>query len=375
VEIRARYLLIGLFVVAVALAGAGFIYWLSNAGGLGQRVTYRIDFNGSVAGLSRGSAVQFNGITVGEVTDLQLVADRPNAVMATISIDKATPLRADTHVGLDFGGLTGAATVALRGGGNLPVPTANDGGSPILMADPSALKGMTQAARDVLGQLSVVIDENAASLRAAIANIDTFSDALSRNSDKVDGILQGLARLTGGGEAKAQPILYDLSAPRSFPAIPALPAGQLAVATPTAVVALDTQRVLQRSADGDVPVFEGAQWADSIPLLFQARIIQSFENANYLRVAAASDTFTGDYRLLVDIRKFRLVTTPSPTGEVEFSAKIVGGDGKVIDGRIFSATVPAATADEPGAVKALGGAFDKAATDLVVWTLATMPAS
>jgi ABC-type uncharacterized transport system auxiliary subunit len=140
------------------------------------------------------------------------------------------------------------------------------------------------------------------------------------------------------------------------------------------VVALDTQRVLEQSADGDVPAFEGAQWADSIPLLFQARIVQSFENANYLRVAAASDTFTGDYRLVVDIRKFRLATDPSPAGEVEFSAKIVSRDGKVIDGRIFSAAVPAATADAPGAVTALGGAFDKAATDLVIWALATMAA-
>jgi phospholipid/cholesterol/gamma-HCH transport system substrate-binding protein len=374
VEIRARYLLIGLFVVAVALAGAGFIYWLSNAGGLGQRVTYRVDFNGSVAGLLRGSAVQFNGITVGEVTDLQLIADRPTAVMATISVDKATPLRADTHVGLDFGGLTGTATVALRGGGNDPVPAAADRGPPILVADPSALKGMTQAARDVLGQLSVVINENADSLRTTIANIDTFSDALSRNSDRVDGILQGLARLTGGGETKSPPILYDLTAPRSLPAIAALPAGQLAVVTPTAVVALDTQRVLQQSADGDAPAFEGVQWADSIPLLFQARIIQSFENANYLRVAPASDTYTGDYRLVVDIRKFRLATSPSPAGEVEFSAKIVSGDGKVIDGRIFTAAVPALTVDAPSAVKALGGAFDKAATDLVIWALATMPA-
>jgi phospholipid/cholesterol/gamma-HCH transport system substrate-binding protein len=373
VEIRARYLLIGLFVLVIALATAGFIYWLSNTGGLGERVSYRVRFDGSVSGLMRGSVVQFNGIQVGEVTDLRLVPDKPTEVMATIAVDAGTPIRSDTHVGLDFGGLTGTASVALQGGTSDPVPAAPDGGPPIIAADPTALKGMTQAARDVLGQLSTVIDENSQSIRDAIANIDSFSAALARNSDKVDGILQGLSRLAGGGDNKPPPTLYDLAAPHDFPAAAKLPAGQLAVPTPTAVVALDTQRVLRQAADGDAPAFEGAQWADSVPLLFQARIIQSFENAGYLRVAAPSDSFTGDYQLLVDVRKFRLATEPALAAEIEFSAKITGEGGKIVDGRIFSASVPATADDAASAVAALGKAFDKAATDLVAWALATIP--
>ena len=53
-EIRARYVLVGFFVLAIAVAGAGFIYWLSNSGGLGERVLYRVRFEGSVSGLLRG---------------------------------------------------------------------------------------------------------------------------------------------------------------------------------------------------------------------------------------------------------------------------------------------------------------------------------
>jgi len=130
VEIRARYLLVGLFVLIVAIGGAGFIYWLANTGGLGERVSYRIRFDGPISGLTRGSAVQFNGLTVGEVTDLRLVPDNPSQVMATIAVDSGTPVRSDTHIGLDFGGLTGTATVAMSGG-TTAVPASTDGGPPL----------------------------------------------------------------------------------------------------------------------------------------------------------------------------------------------------------------------------------------------------
>jgi len=38
-ETRARFILVGLFTLAVILAGFGFVYWLNNAGGLGPRTT------------------------------------------------------------------------------------------------------------------------------------------------------------------------------------------------------------------------------------------------------------------------------------------------------------------------------------------------
>ena len=68
-ETRARYALIGLFMLAVILASFGFVYWLENKGGFAERKTYQVRFQGSVSGLLIGSAVLFNGIRVGEVTN------------------------------------------------------------------------------------------------------------------------------------------------------------------------------------------------------------------------------------------------------------------------------------------------------------------
>ena len=376
-EIRARYVLIGLFVLAVIAGGFGFVYWLNNNAGVGERAVYRIAFDGSVSGLMVGSDVLFNGMDVGEVTNLSLVPDKPGRVMATIAVDRGTPIRTDTHVGLVFGGLTGTAAVALSGGAaGAAVPTGSNGESPLLVADPSSMKDMTQAARDALARFDALLADNSAALTEAITNIAAFSAALGRNSDKVDGILQGLEKLTGGGKTETQ-VNYDLTAPSAFPPVATLPSAQLAVAAPTTVITIDTQRIIMQSGDGEAPAFPDVRWADNIPVLFQARIIQGFENAQYLRVGTDAGDLTADYKLAIDIRRFRVTTSPGPaTAEVEFSAKVLDADGKVADARIFSASSPVTATDNAAiAAKALDIVFGKAATDLIVWTLTTINVS
>src|ERR1700686_4194054 len=122
-ETRAPYALIGVFVLAVIGLVFGFAYWLTNAGGLGERGVYRVRFETSVSGLLTGAAVLFNGIRVGEVTELRPSPDNPGQVMATISVAPATPVRADTQAGLEFQGLTGVPVIALQGGtGPAPAP-------------------------------------------------------------------------------------------------------------------------------------------------------------------------------------------------------------------------------------------------------------
>ena len=115
-ETRAPFVVVGAFVLAAIAAVFGFVYWLHNTGGLGPRATYHVQFDGSVPGLLVGAAVLFNGIRVGEVTDLGLAPDSPRRVNATISVASTTPVRSDTKVGLEFQGLTGVPVIALEGG-------------------------------------------------------------------------------------------------------------------------------------------------------------------------------------------------------------------------------------------------------------------
>ena len=50
-EIKARYVLIGLFTLAAIVAGFAFVYWLETSGGLGKRTNYEVRFRNTVSGL------------------------------------------------------------------------------------------------------------------------------------------------------------------------------------------------------------------------------------------------------------------------------------------------------------------------------------
>ena len=372
-EIRARYVLIGLFTLAVIAAGFGFVYWLNNAGALLQRSVYRIQYEKTVSGLLKGSAVLFNGIRVGEVTALDLNAEHPRQIVVSVAVDRQTPVRADTRAAIEFQGLAGAPVVSLFGGSAAASAlTSVDREPPILVADLNTGQNMTEAAREALRHVDTLVTDNAEPLRSAIANIDKFSGALARNSDRVDGIVAGLERLTGGGQ-KTKPHIYELSATLSFAGIGKLPTGQLAIPEPTALTLFDTDKVLLRNADGQSPPLDNAQWPDVLPKLLQAKLIQSFENAGYLRAfGRAPEGLMADYQLLIDIRRFHASLAPLATAEVEFAAKLVRKDGQIAEARIFQATVPVAATDGAAVTGAINQAFNKITTELIPWALAAM---
>jgi phospholipid/cholesterol/gamma-HCH transport system substrate-binding protein len=372
-ETRAPYALIGLFVLAAIGAVFGFVYWLNNTGGLSERTVYRIRFENTVSGLLTGAAVLFNGIRVGEVTDLRLDPGQPRNVIATVAVISSTPVRADTQVGLEYQGLTGVPVVSMLGGASAaPLASASPAEPPVLAADPAAGQSMTEAARQALRRIDTLLADNADPLKSAISNLNTFTGALARNSDRVDSILAGLEHAMGGGSAKAAvPTYYDLTAPKAFPPPAKTGKAQLVVTDPTALVALDTQRIIFAPGAGEGPSVDTAQWSDTIPKMLQARIVQSFENAKYVgAVARPMEGLAADYQLVIDVRSFGIAPRAEggPVAQVEFAAKVVGDSGRIVGSRTFSATAPVADTHAAGAAAAIDMAFGKAATELVVWT-------
>jgi ABC-type uncharacterized transport system auxiliary subunit len=122
---------------------------------------------------------------------------------------------------------------------------------------------------------------------------------------------------------------------------------------------------------------DNAQWSDTIPKLLQARIVQSFENSNYLAaVARPMDGLTADYQLAIDVRCFQVSNGPDlaaqsatgPMAHVGFAAKILDDNGRIIGSRTFDAVVPTPDLDAAGAAAAIDKAFGRAVTDLVMWT-------
>lgn len=367
-EIRARYVLMGFFLLAVVAGVFGFVYWLENEGGFQDREVYRIRFDSPVSGLMTGSAVLFNGIRVGEVTALRVPAEKPNEVSVDIAVEAGTPVRSDTTVDLEYQGLTGVAAISLRGGNGGERLTSAPGEPPTLDAIAGAGATLTQSARDALLKLNGILDDNSGPFKELIANLNDFAGALSRNSGKVDGILAGLERMTGGARGPDSDKIYDLTPPKSFAVEAKTLRGQLALPLPTAIFQLDTQNIIFRPEKDAPPLPAGPRWADNLARLLQSRLTQSFENAGYIgSVSQNADVVTSDFQLLIDIRSFQFVVAPQPVADVEYSAKIADTNGKILDAKLFSASVPAASAETGPALAALNEAFMKTATALVEW--------
>ncbi|TWB01905.1 MlaD family protein [Bradyrhizobium stylosanthis] len=187
-ETRANYVLIGSFTLAVIAAAIGFVLWFQSLHTTKQRSPLRVVFEGPAAGLRNGGSVNFNGIRVGEVVSVKL--DNPRRVVALAMIENNAPIRKDTLVGLEFQGLTGVAAISLKGGEEAAAPPPLDqDGIPTLTADPNKLQDVTEAIRGTLQNINKIVADNQESVKNSLKNLETFTNSLARNSEKIDGVM------------------------------------------------------------------------------------------------------------------------------------------------------------------------------------------
>ena len=369
-ETTARHALIGFFALFVITAMFGFLYWLNHMGGLGTRAAYRIRFESPVSGLLIGSNVLFNGIRVGEVTGLQLETNNPSHVTAMIAVEPTTPVRADTFVSIDFQGLTGAPVVMLIGGSpSASALSAGDGQPPLLVAGAGTGQSLTQAARETLGRLDKILIDNSSAFHDAVSDLSTFSQALARNSDRVDGIVTGLERMTNGAAVRARIPVYELTAVRDFPPCLRATGPQLIIPEPTSSMALNSDKIPAVGTVPNPPSFENARFSDNIPAVIQAKLIESFENSGCFQlVSRPMEGLEEGSQFLLEIRNFRIVISANPEADIEFSVKVIAPRGKVVGVRVFRETATLNGSDAPAAMAALDIAFGKIANALVQWT-------
>lgn len=197
-ETRANYAIIGAFTLAVIAAVFGFVYWFSGSDSSERRQPVRVVFSGSVAGLAKGSFVQFNGIRVGEVTEVRLLPEDPRRVEAVVEVDRSTPIRTDTRARLEAALLTGITAISLAGGDPGALPLVADPGQamPTIFADRAdfqdimeSVRNIARRADDVLERVGKVVADNESSVGRTLANVERFSSALGNNAPGIDRFL------------------------------------------------------------------------------------------------------------------------------------------------------------------------------------------
>ncbi|MBB4210914.1 phospholipid/cholesterol/gamma-HCH transport system substrate-binding protein [Rhodothalassium salexigens DSM 2132] len=184
-ETRAHHLLIGIFMLVVIIGLFVFIIWLSRGDLNEKRTAYDIFFEGSVAGLSVGSTVQFNGIPVGQVRDISIAPDDPSRVRVTVWVEQSVPVNVDTQASLEAQGLTGVAIIQLRGGtADSPALERGDGQPrPVIPSQRSPLQELFEDAPTLLN-----------SAIQTLSNIQKMTGP--ENQRRVADTLDDMARLT-----------------------------------------------------------------------------------------------------------------------------------------------------------------------------------
>lgn len=165
------------------------------------------------------------------------------------------------------------------------------------------------------------------------------------------------------------PSTYDLTAPTQVTAR-GNGRAQIMIAEPSALQAINSDRIVVRPGSGEVTYLPGAQWADRLPVLVQARLIQTFENAHRIgMVGRPDDKFTPDALLVTEIRDFQIEASGSPVAVVTVAARVVSqSTGRITAANLFTARVPTAGLTGAQASSALDQALRKVLVDIMAWT-------
>lgn len=179
-------------------------------------------------------------------------------------------------------------------------------------------------------------------------------------------LLHGCAGLPGVGPAPLD--TYELSAPTPETGVHRRRT-QILIAEPSALKALDSENIVVRPAPGAIEYLKGAQWADRLPRVVQARLAEAFQKSGaFAGVGRPGEGLAIDYQVIVEIRGFEVAVGSDDRARVEFFVKILNDrNGVVRASRTFEAVSPVSGSGNAAYVGALDRAFGDAAAQMVVW--------
>jgi len=202
-ETRAHYVLIGSFALAIMGAALLFVLWLGQV----ERDfdLYDVVFTERVSGLSVGGTVQFNGIKVGEVRELQLDERDPNRVIAQVRVSKGTPVKTDTTAELELVGVTGLAIIQFSGGDpDAPLLKDTVRGTPVIEASASEIQQIIESGQSILASVNQLVSrENLENISQTLANVRILTDAVAERSDDIGATLDDLQTVAASLAAAA----------------------------------------------------------------------------------------------------------------------------------------------------------------------------
>ena len=185
--------------------------------------------------------------------------------------------------------------------------------------------------------------------------------------------LPACSLLGGSKEPPAQfAPMARASADASWPQVDA----QLVIAPVQIARPYDSLRIAVRPTPQELQVYKDGVWAQRPSEMITASLLRTFEESGRLRaVARAGSGVNGDYRLLLDVRRFEAnyAGGTAPQATIEISAKLLRNDeANVLASHTFLQTEAAGGTAVPQVVDAFDRAMSRIDRDVAGWTLGSL---
>ena len=180
-------------------------------------------------------------------------------------------------------------------------------------------------------------------------------------------LLSSCALLPGGAPAPLD--TFELSAPQ-IQSKARRSRIQILVAEPSALKALDGQNIVIKPSPATIQFLKGAQWADRLPRIVQARLAETFQRSGgFGGVGRPGEGLAIDYQILAEIRAFEVRVDGGGSANVEIFVKLLNDrNGTVRASRNFEASAPLSVDGNEAYVAALDQAFGLVAAEILEWT-------
>jgi phospholipid/cholesterol/gamma-HCH transport system substrate-binding protein len=199
-ETRANNVLVGAVTLVLLALVALFIVWIAHFG-QGTQKQYDIFFKQSVDGLSKGSAVSFSGVPVGQIQKIELWKPDPTLKRVRITVKDDVPILQGTTATIQ-GSFTGVSDILLDGAvkGAPPLTEPGPDGVPVIPTKQGGLGALLNNAPLLLERLSTLTDrfnqllsdQNQKSIQDILAHSDKISGDLSEATPQLKATVADL---------------------------------------------------------------------------------------------------------------------------------------------------------------------------------------
>lgn len=199
-ETRSNNVWVGTVTLVLLALLAAFILWIARLSE-GDRNEYDIFFKQSVDGLAKGSEVNFSGVPVGQISEIELWPKDPSFVRVRIKVDEKVPVTVGTTATVQ-GSFTGVSDIQLEGAvkGAPPLTEPGPEGVPVIPTKRGGLGEILSNAPLLMERLATLTEnlnllfseENRRSITGILHNTDRMTHDLSRATPQVEHTMREL---------------------------------------------------------------------------------------------------------------------------------------------------------------------------------------